>query len=141
MQLFQITVDFFTMGRPKGSKSQPKMDINNILPSTKVNDENDNQIPDKCPQKKSKKSGTRTSTKSASLQQYLNLVGPAIDFFPKYKLPQNKVVLQSYRALREKFPKQKLFKLVNMLYDELVNLLWVPARMKKKGKSSPMPRK
>ena len=115
-------------GRPKGAKSKPKVSPENILPSKTVNDENANPIPGSLP-KKVKKSGARTAKKSADLQLYAHLVGPNIDFFPKSKLPQNKVVIQRFQALRDKLPKEKLSMLVNTLYEEVVNQIWIPARI------------
>ena len=94
------------MGRPKGSKSKSIPDPANILPSKNNNDENANPIPVSLP-KKIKKSCNRTFRKSADIQAYAHLVGPAIDFFPKSKLPQNKVVLQRYHALRDKWKRSK----------------------------------
>ena len=74
-------------------QTKPKIVPKNILPSKNENDENANPIPFSLP-KKVIKSDIRTSRKSADLQAYALLVGPSINFPPKSKLPQNKVVLQ-----------------------------------------------
>ena len=118
------------MGRPKGSKSKPLLDPENILPKRQTeNDENENPIEGSVPTKTKKKTGIKTRNKSQNIQAYTNLVGPAIEFFPKSKLPQNKVLLQRYMGLRDKFPKEKLSTLVNILYMEMVQDTWVPARI------------
>ena len=117
------------MGRPKGSKSKPLLDPENILPRRRQNDENENPIDGSLAAKPKIKKVMKTRKKSQNIQAYTNLVGPAIEFFPKSKLPQNKVVLQRYMGLRDKLPKEKLSTLVNILYREMVQDTWVPARI------------
>ena len=117
------------MGRPKRSKSKPLLDQQNILPKRNQNYENENPIDGSLPTKSKKKNGIKTRNKSQNIQAYTNLVGSAIEFFPKSKLPQNKVVLQRYMGLRDKFPKEKLSTLVNILYKEMLQDTWVPARI------------
>ena len=71
------------MGRPKGAKSKPLLDPQNILPKRKQNDENENPIDGSLPTKSKKKNGVKTRNKSQNIQTYTNLVGSAIGFFPK----------------------------------------------------------
>ena len=88
------------MGRPKGfkSKANSHLDPNCILQSRRknvVNDENVNPCPSQTPDKPTKsRVGTRGAKKGKTSQSYHDLVGPPIEFFPKSKLPQTKVVLQ-----------------------------------------------
>ena len=118
------------MGRPKGSKTKPLLDPSNILESSKkVNDENENPLPSSPAPVKKAKLAMNIRKKSKTDQVWHSIVGPPLDFFPASKLPQNKAVLRRYLALREKFPKEKQFFLVNKLYDEIVNVTWVPARI------------
>ena len=119
------------MGRPKGSKTKSHLDSNNIIQSSKEeNDENDNPIKvHNLPCKPKPTLGTRGAKISKTSKVYHDLVGTPIDFFPQSKLPQNKVVLQRYLSLREKCPKEKLYMLVNTLYNELVTDIWKPARI------------
>ena len=118
------------MGRPKGSKTKPLLDPSNILESSKkVNDENENPLPSSPAPVKKAKLAMDIRKKSKTDQVWHSIVGPPLDFFPASKLPQNKAVLRRYLALREKFPKEKLFFLVNMPYDEIVSVTWVPARI------------
>ena len=121
------------MGRPKGSKTKPMLDENNIIQSNnKENDENGNGSPPKqAPASKSKSViATRGAKNCKPLQVYHDLVGPPVSFFPPSKLPQNKVVLQRYLQLREEHGKRvKQYKLVNILYTELINDVWKPARI------------
>ena len=119
------------MGRPKGSKTKPQLNTNNIIKSgDKENDENENPRSAKEPPGRLKTAiGTRGANKNKSNQIYLDLVGPPIAFFPKTKLPQNKVVLQRYLHLREQYPTEKQHMLVNIMYKEVVTELWKPARI------------
>ena len=94
------------MGRPKGSKSKPLLDPENILPRRRQNDENENPIDGSLAAKPKIKKVMKTRKKSQNIQAYTNLVGPAIEFFPKSKLPQNKVLLQRYMGLRAESRKQ-----------------------------------
>ena len=119
------------MGRPKGSKTKPQLNTDNIIKSgDKENDENENPRPAKEPPSRLKSAmGTRGANRNKSNKIYFDLVGPPIAFFPKTKLPQNKVVLQRYLHFREQYPTEKQHKLVNILYKELVTELWKPARI------------
>ena len=119
------------MGRPKGSKTKPLLDSNNIVESRKkVNDENQNPLPSSAapPVKKARQTmGTRKKSKTDSL--WHSFVGPPLDHFPVSKLPQNVAVLRRFLRLRETFPKVKQFVLVYKLYDEMLNGIWIPARI------------
>jgi hypothetical protein len=121
------------MGRLKGSQTKPRLDPNNIIESSnKDNDENANPVTTQKslpPHGRSKAVvSTRGAKKGKASQVYNDLVGPAIGFFPQSKLPQNKVVLQRYLSLKEHGTMVKQFKLVNILYSELINV-WKPARI------------
>ena len=115
------------MGRPKGSKSNPQLDPSNIIQSK--NREDSQSASTSQPVKQKTSIGTRGAKKSKTSQVYNDLVGNPIEFLPKSKLPQNKVVLQRYISLREKFPKQNINMLVDILYSELVTGIWQPARI------------
>ena len=83
------------MGRPKGSKTRPKLDPNNIIKSSnKENDVNGNPSPTKqsLPSRSKSTIGTRGAKKGKTSQIYNDLVGPAIGFFPQSKLPQKRRV-------------------------------------------------
>ena len=84
------------MGRPKGSKTKPPLDANNIIQSSnKENEVNGNQGSAKqsLPARPKSSIGTRGAKKGKTSKIYNDLVGPGIGFLPKSKLPQNKVVL------------------------------------------------
>ena len=94
------------MGRPKGSKSKPLLDANNIIQSSnKENDVNDNlgSAKQSPPTRPKSSIGTRREKKGETSKIYNDLVGPGIGFLPQSKLPQNKVVLQRYLSLREEY--------------------------------------
>ena len=119
------------MGRPRGSQTKPQLNPADIIePESRKKDENQNNLPASASAQTQKiKVGTRNAKKSKTRQIYADLVGPPIDLFPPTKLPQNKVVLQRYLALREKHPKEKISALVNILHNEIVTGIWVPARI------------
>ena len=120
------------MGRPKGSKSKPLLTPENILETTdNQKDENDNSLAISPPIKpiKIRSLKPRNSKKSKNMQIYTDLVGKPIEMLPPSKLPQKKVVLQRYLALRNEFPKGKIGDLVSILYTEIVTGIWVPARI------------
>ena len=82
------------MVRPKGSKTKPLLDPNNILESgKKVNVENDNPLPSSPAPVKKPKLAMDTRKKSKTYQVWNSIVGPPLDFFPASKLPQNKAVI------------------------------------------------
>ena len=120
------------MGRPKGSKTKPPLDANNIIQSSnKENEVNGNQGSAKqsLPARPKSSIGTRGAKKGKTSKIYNDLVGPGIGFLPKSKLPQNKVVLQRYLSLREEYgTREKQCRLVNILYSELISV-WKPARI------------
>ena len=74
------------MGRPKGSKSKPRLDSSNILEP--VLDENQNVSKNTKPPNKSKKSSPGTRKRSRDVQFWKDLVGPPIEFFPPYQVIQ-----------------------------------------------------
>ena len=113
------------MGRPKGSKNLSHLDPNNIVGSSKQVDENENF----CPAKVKEVKGPRRDTRSKTDKFWHSVVGLPIEFFPPSKLPQNRAVIRRYLAMREKIPKAKQYILVNQLYEEVVNVTWVPARI------------
>ena len=118
------------MGRPKGSKTQSQLDPKNMIPANKGgNDENENPLPSSAPPVKKPNSTIETRKKTKTTQVWHKRLGPQLEEFPRFKLPQNKTVLRRYLALREKHPKEKLCLLVNILYDEILKKTWIPARI------------
>ena len=97
------------MGRPKGSKTTPLLDQNNIV-------ENQNPLPSSAapPVKKARQTmGTRNKSKTDTL--WHSFVGPPLDHFPVSKLPQNVAVLRRFLRLRETFPKVNQFVLISSI--------------------------
>ena len=116
------------MGRPKGSKSKSSLDPSNIVESRGFLDENRNSL--KAPAKVKHDKGTKRDIRSKSEKFWSSIVGSPLDFLPPSKLPQNKAVIRRYIAMgKELPPKTKQYILVDMLYKEVVNGTWVPARI------------
>lgn len=136
------------MGRPKGSKTKNQLDPANILePQRPVSDENQNidenqnvnenrnidenqNIARPAPPPKKKKPSVVTRRRSRDVQFWKDIVGPPVEFFPRTKLPQNKVVIQRYLSLRQELPpNEKISDIVHIIYTELVTEVWKPARI------------
>ena len=111
------------MGRPCGSRSQPRVSSSNILTSDRRPKNFAASKKQLSPQAKNVK------TRKAALLRHRkdDMVGPSITFFPFTKLPKNRVVIQRYFWYREENKSMKTESIAHKISEELVELLWKPS--------------
>ena len=89
------------MGRPVGSKNVSNVQSSNVI----RNKRRPEAAEGKEGARKPKKTVPRKMAECRLTQNVDGIVGEAKEFFPFTKLPQNKVVVQRYRSVREKHKK------------------------------------